>query len=257
MKNAWIAAILIYRRPALKRIVRLALRGSTRELHRNSIIAELPDKTVTGFASYSLTSNITLDIFDGSLKQRPTTTPLATCQYRNSRLQTRVDRKGTEEIKTEFHYLARDEKGRIPARKDVVEANRTLRHRYDSSGRVSSGQLGLGSIEIEFNYHYRKAAKHNCDILRAVFQQSAPPTTDKLTVFWSVPGQGCPMDDDLAMSSERVTSVVKQIGDRRFVTTYTYEHKRDPRTTSIVEQDGQQVLGVEAPQMFDGEDRLF
>jgi hypothetical protein len=257
IKNTWITFILMYQRPALKRIVRLALRGSTRELFRNSIIAELPEKTVTGFASYSMSSDITLDIFDGSLEQRPSTDPAATCNYCNSRLQTRVDRRGTEQIKTTYHYLASDENVRIPDHKDVIESNRTLRHRYDRYGRVSSGQLNLGTTEIGFNYHYRKAPKHNSDILRAVYQQSDSTTSPRLTVFWSVPGQGRPMEDDLAIPSERVTSVVKEVGGRRFVTTFTYEHKRDPRNTTVLEQDGQQTLGVEPPRLFDGEDRLL
>ncbi|QDS72759.1 hypothetical protein FKW77_004222 [Venturia effusa] len=257
IKNTWITILLIYRRPSLKRIVRLAMSGSSRELIRNSIVVELPEKTITGFASHNIDGRITLDIFNGAMSEQPKTAESSIAQsvYDEScRLRFRVDRKGSQKIHTTYYYDAAA--GRTPAYKEVVQNGRTLQYRYDKYGRIVSGNghLGLGDA-VGFTYHYRKSPKHNCDILRAVFLTSKKQS---MTVYWSVVDDIGSEQDDMAVPSERVLRVIKVIGGRKYVTKWKYEHKRDPRTfTEEIRNDGGRIPIAEAPVLFAGEADLF
>jgi hypothetical protein len=254
MKNIWITIILMHQRPALRRILRLALRGSPRELHRNTIIAELPEKTVTGFAWENLSGNLTLDIFEGSLEKQPAEKDrLATTVYDGYRLHTRMDQHNNEKVHSTYHYAS--ESSRFPEYKVVAYSDRTLRHQYDRSGRIISGHLSLSTADIEFQYHYRKQPKHSTDILRAVYRQTESPIPHKLTVFWSVVVDH--EEDDMAVPSEKVTRVVKEIGNKKYITHFIYEHKHDPRTSTELEENGQRMTVSDAPQLFKMEEQLY
>ncbi|KAE9969605.1 hypothetical protein EG328_006786 [Venturia inaequalis] len=257
MKNTWITILLIYRRPSLKRIVRLAMSGSSRDLVRNSIVVELSEKTITGFASHNIDGRITLDIFNGAMSEQPKTLESSIAQSvydENCRLRFRVDQKEGQKVHTTYYYDSKS--GRTPAYKEVVQNGRTLQYRYDKYGRIASGNghLGLGDA-IGFTYHYRKAPKHNCDILRAVFLTSKKQS---MTVYWSVVDGKSSEHDDMAVPSERVLRVVKIVGGKRYITKWTYEHKRDPRTaTEEIRKDGGRIPIAEAPVLFAGEADLF
>jgi hypothetical protein len=256
IKNIWITIILIYRRPELQRIVRLALQGSRRVLYRNTIIAELPEKTVTGFAWENLTGNITLDIFDGSLEKRPAgKDPVAIAVYDGFRLHSRVDQVGTEKVHSTYHYVA--ESSRLPEQKVTMDSNRTLLYWYDKSGRISNGHLCLDGADIEFVYHYGKRSQHRSDLLRAVYRQAESSVHHKLTVFWSVAKDEQFEENDKAVPSGKVTRVVKEIGSKKYITTYTYEHKRDPRMFTELEEHGRREYVSNVPQLFKMEEEFL
>lgn len=256
LKNTWITILLIYRRPTLKRIVRLAMSGSSRDLVRNTIVVELPEKTVSGFASHNIDGKITLDIFNGAMQEQPKTAESSIAQsvYEDCRLKFRVDQKEGYKVHSTYYYDS--DSGRTPAYKEVAQNGRTLQYRYDKYGRIVSGNghLGLGDA-IGFTYHYRKAPKHNCDILRAVFLTSKKQS---MTVYWSVVDDHNSEQDDMAVPSEKVIKVVKIVEGKKYVTKWTYEHKRDPRSsTEQVREDGGRIPIAEAPVLFAGEEDLL
>lgn len=255
VKNVWITFIMIYRRPALQRLTRLTLRGATRTVVTNTITAELPRKIVTGFGSRNDTGTLTLDIFDGSLSQRPDDTPpFASATYNGWQLRNRQETLSNGFALSTFNYNS--ESDRWPISKDVVEPGRSMSGRYDKLGRVVNGNLVLGAHEYQFAFHYAKHPDFNKDLLRADFWQLQSP--DKLlSVSWGISAQKESKKLDIATPSERVTRVQRQDGDIVYVTTFTYQHKRDPQTSTTLFLAGQNFEISNPPQLFDDEDELL
>jgi hypothetical protein len=254
VKNVWVSIFLIYRRPALSKIIRLALRGTSRELVGDLVLVELPEITVTGFARAS--ENATLDIFEGSLEQPPIDKhPLATAYYSNVQLQSRQDFRGDVIIESTYHYS--NKSNRYPTHKDVIEPSRSIRYRYDQYGRVVSGTLVTASFaEIGFSYHYRKYPKGNSDLLRAHYRNAESSQTI-LSVYWGVSTNSDAEEDDMATPSDRITRIIRYMGRGRYVTTYSYQHKHDPRISTEVEEAERRTLVAHAPKTFEIEDELL
>ncbi|KAL5320077.1 hypothetical protein ACEPPN_013139 [Leptodophora sp. 'Broadleaf-Isolate-01'] len=258
IRNIWIVTILIYNRPTLANMTRLALRGARRELLRNSITVELPRKVVTGFASKSGHGNITLEIFEGSLRERPADKkPIATAIYdEDFRLSSLQDHVPNGKVQSTYHY-ANAVRSRWPVSKTVVEPTRKLRCRYDKFGRVVSGTLTLGVEEFEFDYHYRMCPNRNDDILSADYRLAKSETQETLSVYWSVPAKRHSTGSYDWVPSERIAQIVRKIGDKKYITSWDYQHKRDPRISTVLEEGGRRNHVTNPPKVFDEEEQLI
>jgi hypothetical protein len=256
IRNTWITIFLVYRRPALSRIIRLALRGTTRLLVRDSIVVELPQKTVTGFASPNSSGGITLHIFDGSFEQRPEgKEPISTAIYDGIRLQSRQDQQAGGIVESSYFYDI-NQKSRFPICKDVVEPNRAFTHEYDETGRVVGGTMTLGDTEFAFKFFYRKYPVHTHDILRAEYHQ-CEETDNLLTVYWGGINPENSAEKEMDIPSEKITRIDRKIGSKTYVTKFIYEHRRDPRTSTELDDRGVKTRGVDPPKMFEVEEQLL
>ena len=258
IRNIWIAIFLIYNRPTLANMIRLTLRGASRELVRNSITVELPRKVVTGFASQNARGNITLEIFEGSLREKPADKePVATAIYdEDFRLSSRQNHLPNGKVESSYHY-ASGERNRWPIFKKVVEPTRELRCQYDKFGRVVSGTLTLGVKEFKFDYHYGMRPKHNDDVLSADYRLAKPETEETLSVYWSMPARRQPGGSNNWVPSERIAQVVRKIGDKKYITSWDYQHKRDPRISTVLEEGGRRSHVINPPKVFDEEQQLL
>jgi hypothetical protein len=256
VKNLWITTILIYGRPALAKIIRLTLRGAARQLIRDSIMVEFPDRTVSAFAWENLSGKVTLDIFQGAFEKRPgNKEPTSIAIYDGIRLQHRQDPVLGGNANSTYHYP--NKRSRIPKYKDVLEPNRSFRSQYDDFGRVVSGTLITSDrTEIEFTYHYRKSPKGNGDILRAHYRHTHSSQRN-LSVYWSFGNKEGSEDDDNATPSERVTRVVRGNANKKYTTTYTYQHKHDTRSSTILEEAGRSTPVSSPPEIFEDEVELL
>jgi hypothetical protein len=256
IKNILISTFLIYRRPALSNLLRLALRGATRELTEGHIKVELPQQTITGFASENEFGNITLNIFDGSLTEVPTgKNPTAIAVYQNFRLQNRQDEVSGGTRYSTYHYN-NDVNGRLPTCKDMVEPARVMRCQYDEFGRITSGLLTIETTDFKFDYRYRKFPKRNSDIMRADYRRSQSSDAT-LSVFWCVFQEQDSDNLNTAIPSPRLTRIVRTIGNKRYVTTIIYQHKRDPRSSTVLEHQGRTISIDSPPKIFDHEEQLL
>ncbi|KAF2423713.1 hypothetical protein EJ08DRAFT_595586 [Tothia fuscella] len=258
IRNMWIRIFLIQRRPLLAKVRTWAYHGVCRELVRNNITVERASNTVTGFGSRIVTGNISLDIYDGALQEKPLGKgAIATATYdEHYRLRTRQDNMADGEKVSTFCYAAGSH-SRYPTSKEIVEPTRKIQCQYDQHGRIVSGTIQTGIEEFEFNYFYRKFPKHNSDISRADYRQARFPDRS-LVVFWSFPLHG-QSDDDIFESapSEQVTRVIRTIGNKKYTTTWTYKHKRDPVVESILEEEGKKDHIIHLPEVFDNEEQLL
>jgi glycosyltransferase involved in cell wall biosynthesis len=256
VKNLLIIFILIYRRPELSNILRLCLKGSSRALVEDNIRVEFPQKTETGFITEVEGETAIIEIFDGSFEQRPVClNPVATVLYQDLRLQTRQDELTNGKRVSQYHY-ANQKNRRWPLYKHVIEPNRTMKHRYDKFGRVVSGNITFHQMAVEFDFRYRKAPRHSCDILRAHYRL-VHDFPRSLSVYWGVFREGNSEDSNATASLERVTRVVKKIGNQKYITSIVYQHKRDPRSSTVL-KDGDRTISVEeAPKIFDQEEAFL
>jgi hypothetical protein len=256
VKNVLIMSILIYRRPDLSNILRLCLKGASRELVKDSIRVEFEQMIATGFVSQVEAEIATLEIFEGSFEERPDQMrPVATAVYQDLRLQTRQDGIPNGERVSKYYYDSQ-KNSRWPTHKDVQEPNRAMQHHYDKYGRVVSGTMTFNRTTVEFDYQYRKAPKHSRNMLRARYR-IAEGNPRSLSVYWGVFAEDDSEDYNPKASLERVTRVVRTIGDQKYTTSYVYQHKRDPRSSTILE-DGSRTIAVDEPPMiFDHEEQFL
>lgn len=221
MRNFWIWIFTIARRPILAKITTMATHGASRVLYRNMIIVELPETTITGFAHKNIHGNIQLQMYDGMLQESPANTgPLATAIYdEDNRLVSRSDMSSTGETTSTFNFGSG--KGRWPLYKDISEPARKLRCQYDKSGRIVSGHITLAHEQYTFVYHYRKYPKHNSQLLRADYRLVGSPDRSLFVSWCHSPGLHSGVEIDFnAVPSERVTCVVRNIGEKKFTTRY-------------------------------------
>lgn len=248
VKDLWIYTVLIYHRPSLVAITRLAQRGARRKLKGNAIIVELPRKTVTGFASLDDDGSMMLKVFDGILKEAPADkTPLFTASYDDEfRLKRRVD---NGKITSTYNYPP-SPRFKWPLSKEVSDDDFRTVGFYDKHGRVSRGTVSIGGNEFAFQYHYKATPKGSTDVLSGDFKLISSESDDVLSVFW-----GAPIGDNFAdldwVPSERICRLVKVIDGRTYITEAEYRHKRDPLITSfLVEENGRRTAIAKAPKVF-------
>lgn len=221
MRNVWIRIFIVARRPILAKLTTMATRGASRELCRNLVIVELPETTITGFAYKNIHGNITLQIYEGVLRESPANTaPLATAIYdEDNRLVSRTDSCSDGETVSTFHFGSGRQ--RWPVYKDVSEPARRIRCQYDKNGRIVSGTITLAHEQYEFVYHYRKYPKHNSSLLRADYRLVGSQDRSLFVSWCYSPGlhSGDEVDYD-AVPSERVTRVVRNLNGKKFTTRY-------------------------------------
>jgi hypothetical protein len=221
VRNIWIRIFIISRRPILAKLTTMATHGASRELCRSSIVVELPETTITGFACKNILGNIQLQIFSGSLQLPPTDSrPIATATYdEDNRLCSRTDICPDGEIVSTFQFPP-GVRHRWPVSKDILEPGRKLCCQYDKCGRIVSGIITLAHEQYEFIYHYRKYPKHNNALLRADYKLVGS-WERSLFVFWCHSSSQHSRDELVdydAVPSEKVTRVVRKIGNRKFTT---------------------------------------
>ncbi|EJT52261.1 hypothetical protein A1Q1_05471 [Trichosporon asahii var. asahii CBS 2479] len=246
--------ILLYHRPALARIARLATKGARRKINRNRIVVELTRRFVTGFAAVEDDGSMSLQGWDGLHEYDPAKgTPLFVASYdRDFRLMYRSE--GGAAMVT-YHYPAREKRGRPSRRPTSVEVTNADLHSvgyYDKKGRVLRGNLTLGErTDLTFKYHYKKGNTGGSHLLRADYSRGG----DSLSVFW---GNPIDTEDYTWVPSKTVGLIVRRIQGRTYTTEFDYSHRRDPVATTYLEEgNGRRTALTEAPECWPGEKVLL
>ncbi|RDI83168.1 hypothetical protein Vi05172_g6780 [Venturia inaequalis] len=258
MRNFWIRVFIISRRPILAKIATMAAHGASRVLCRNMVTVEMPGTAITGFAYKNVHGNIQLQMYEGTLQESPENTgPKATAIYdEDNRLVSRSDMSSSGETTSTFNFGSG--KGRWPLFKDISEPTRKLRCQYDKSGRIVSGHITLAQEQYTFVYHYKKYPRHNSQLLRADYRLVGSPDRS-LFISWchsSGTYSGDEVDYD-AVPSEKVTRVVRNIGEKKYTTSWSYTHKSDPIISNKM-VDGTTVHHlIEIPKIFEDEVQLL
>ncbi|CAG7564503.1 unnamed protein product [Fusarium equiseti] len=256
MTNIWIYWFIIYNKPALVNIARLAKKGERRKikLNRGAVVVDQPRETLTGFASHGDENYMTLTFHKGLLKERPQgQSPAFFATYdQHSRLQTRVEQGHS---RTATYTYAEHTMSRQPV---VVEATMdgvlTFGY-YDEDGRISRGTISSKSENIGFQYHYRLKPKGNADLLRADYTPTGSSSGNFLSVFW-----GKPVDPERYdwVPSKFVHRIVQRVDGKVYITEYDYQHRRDPVVVSYMQgADGSKTAIAKRPQLFEAEEQLL
>ncbi|KAH7159653.1 hypothetical protein B0J13DRAFT_110305 [Dactylonectria estremocensis] len=251
MKNFWVYWILIYHRPALVNITRLAQKGARRKVLKNTVIVELPRKTITGFASVNDNGTMILRVYSGSLKEAPEGKPLYTDTYdEDLRLKSREDNSGgISTYQFDSGIASRWPLSKVTAKDD----SRSVGY-YDKYGRVVRGTWTLGETEYVFQYHYKSVPKGNSDVLRADFKLAHSSCDDMLSIFWGKPTD---TEEYTWVPSKNIGLIVKKIGRKTYTSTYEYPHRRDPTITTFMEENGVKVSILVAPEIFSHDSSLL
>ena len=255
MRNLWIYGMLIYHHKSPVEISRLANTGASRTLWKDRIVAEIPRKTVTGFISRGETNEIRLEIFNGNpVAIQDGSKPDRVAVY--DKLSRLVGCEGGEKdtrFRHVYHYV-QDNQTRIPSSRITVEGEIHKLYIYDKQGRAVRGSVAIDSTEYSFRYFYSPGFN---DISMAEYKLAESHEDDRLIVYWGVPlPQGDHSVSDW-LPSERVSRVERKIWLETYVTTYEYQHRRDPTTTTYVTGGASDQNGiVSPPQLFEHEELL-
>lgn len=255
MKNFWVYTLLVYHRPALVSIKRLARKGARRVITRNSITVECRRKTITGFAVNGDDGGMILEAFDGNLQEHPQDKePIFKATYdEDFRLISRVDKEGN----TSTYQHNAGSRQRWPMSREVVDSNRRTISFYDKHGRTMHGVLSLGQRAYAFYYHYKATPKGSPDMLRADFKPLNAGSNDRLSVFWGVPLSNGAEFYNWA-PSEKIRRIVRVIGGKTYVTEVEYHHRRDPVSVTVLEEEnGRKTAIAQPPKVFPEEDVLL
>ncbi|KAH7239890.1 uncharacterized protein BKA55DRAFT_706140 [Fusarium redolens] len=246
MKNMWLYWVLIYHRPSLVGLMRIAQKGARRKIQNNSIIVEMPRKAITGFASINDNGTMTLRIYSGTLQEQlADDAPLSIDTYDDQvRLKVRENKNGS--IST-YEY---DENifSRWPLTKMVSEKDFCSVGYYDERGRVVRGTVKHQDIVFAFHFHYKSDMKDSCDVLRADFTLANSDSDNMLSVFW-----GTPVDpeDYSWVPSQKVGRIVRKVDSKIYTSIYEHLHRRDPIITTFLDDgDGLRTALVKAPEVF-------
>ncbi|KAK0733184.1 hypothetical protein B0T26DRAFT_808046 [Lasiosphaeria miniovina] len=257
VKNAWIYVMLIYHHKALVHISRLATRGTSRTLYKDSIAAEMRRKTLTGFASRNDQNTLMLDIFEGRLA-RPAAdqAPLATAVYDGQfRLVQRTD-EGKKSRSVATYMYANNSKSRLPITKHIADGNVTKHCHYDKRGRVSHGTLAVEGTEYSFRYFYKSTPKGSHEVLKAQFSLAQSPASGSLVVCWGTPLREDVADECNWVPSDRVCRVVREVGEKTYTTTSSYQHRRDPVMATVL-HEGEIATAMPEPPCLFGHETLL
>ncbi|KAK3349640.1 hypothetical protein B0T25DRAFT_582541 [Lasiosphaeria hispida] len=256
--NLWVYVILIHHHNALVNISRLARDGASRTLHKNRITVELRRKTVTGFITKSVQGFPELTVFPGKIPEIPTNTQATSSALYDEhvRLATRCDRSKDGEVTSTYTY-GENLKSRYPIRKDV--SNGTLRKTcyYDTRGRVMWGAIIIGDAEYSFRYHYKRGLKGYHEVLKADFKLIKFPLAGSLAVYWGAPVGDNSLEKLDWVPSNRVCRVVRKKSGQCFITTFDYQHRRDPTTRTVLQEGSTKVLVAWPPRLFEHEKLLL
>lgn len=256
MSNFWIYWLIVYNKPALVNVARLAKKGERRKikLNRGAVVVEQPRETMTGFVSQGDDNYMTLTFHKGLLKEGPQgQSPAFFATYdQYSRLQTRVEQGHS---RTANYVYPENTTSRLPVSVEVTGDGFRSFGYYDRYGRITNGNILHGSNTIAFQYRYRNRPKDNADLLRADYTLVGSPNGNSMSVFW-----GKPVDPERYdwVPSKFVHRIVQQIDGKTFITDYDYSHRRDPVIVSYMQGgDGSKTAISKRPHLFEAEDKLL
>lgn len=255
MKNFWVFTFLVYHRPALVSIERLARKGARRLIVGNFITVECQGNTITGIAVNGDDGSMMLEAFDGNLQEHPhDMEPIFKATYdEDFRLTSRVDNEGN----TSTYQYNPGSRQRWPVSREVVNSSRRTISFYDKHGRTIHGVLSLGSTSYAFYCHYKSTPKGSPDLLRADFKPLNSESNDRLSVFWGVP-LGNREEFYNWAPSEKIRLIVRVIDGKTFVTEIQYRHRRDPVSVTTLEEENDRKTAIaQHPQVFPDEDLLL
>ena len=270
LRNFWLYTMLVYHRPNLKNMTKLAWHGAAHMLTKNSIIVEFPRSSVTAFFASGDQANFRLEIFEGTHSERPASGRLlSTASYgEKQRLTVRTDYDKDGKGQTTSTYKYEDSRGRKPFAKQVqvettTEGVKSISFcHYDRYGRVAHGQLQIDEAVYEFQYSYKAAPKGNCDLICATYHQLGS-THRKLAAFWGVPLQNEPEAQGVDgsfnwVASQRLTKIERTADDHKYITWVQYQHRRHPTYHTTLVLDGADVgVTTHVPKVFPDEDVLL
>ena len=260
IKNGWVYALLIYHRSTLTHISRLARKGASRVLKKNTIVVELSRKALTGFASKNEQGTLTLDIFPGRLEVPPADKqPASVAVYDEACRLTNTTEKGDGDKRVSTYQYGTGNNTRWPNSKEVIQGSTTMLCHYDGAGRISHGILTLDSRQFIFQYSYKTVPRGNDDILKADFRLANSESRDSMTVYWGSPTRS----DSTAkwatldwVPSDRVCCIMRFVDGKTYVTTWEYTHRRDPIVTTFLQDGVNKTVVTQVPRVFDEEDLL-
>ena len=257
IRNCWTWVILIYHHSALVSISGLARDGVSRTLRQNRLVWQLRRRTVTGFASSSGDSPLSLDLFDGEFFTLPENrTPIASVFYDdNFRVSVRHNKHGGRQSTNTYKYAA-NSNSRLPICKVVVNHQESKICHYDGNGRVMSGTLNLGGTGYRFLYFYKATPRDSNEILKAEFRLAGTSSTDSLTVYWGA----LTIDDSIEkvnwIPSNQVCRVVRKTANQTYLTVVNYSHRRDPVWKTVLKGEVVDITVARPPCLFEHEDLL-
>ncbi|KAH7009665.1 hypothetical protein EDB80DRAFT_776044 [Ilyonectria destructans] len=252
VSHFWVYWILIYHRPALVNITRLAQKGARRTISKDTIVVELSRKNITGIASVDDSKVLALKVYPGSLKEAPATgDPLFVDTY-DERLRLRSKQDSSDGGVCTYQY---DGNSRWPTAKVISKEDSTSVGYYDNYGRIVRGTRTLGDVEFVFQYHYKSAPKGNSDVLRVDYKLADPNSDDMLSVFW---GKPVVVEEYNWTPSKNIGRIVKLTNGKTYTSEYEYLHRRDPAITHFV-QEGEraQTAITDSPAVFPREAELL
>ncbi|EEY15113.1 glycosyl transferase [Verticillium alfalfae VaMs.102] len=249
LKNLWVYWLIVYHRPTLVKLTRLAKKGARRKIVKNTIVVELTRAFQTGFASAGDDDDegMSLAVYNGQLTEVPDKgVPLFTTKYdAKYRL---VSRHDTGAGTATYHYDPASS-ARRPETKEHVHKDYHSVGYYDKHGRIVRGTVTVDGVDFAFQYFYKSSPKGSAAMLHARFRLAG--TGDSLSIYW-----GTPVDrnDMTWVPSKFIGLIVKKIAGRTYTTEYDYSHRRDPVITTFLEEDdGRRTALTHTPALFANE----
>ncbi|KAM0575553.1 hypothetical protein ACHAP9_000816 [Verticillium nonalfalfae] len=249
LKNLWVYWLIVYHRPTLVKLTRLAKKGARRKIVKNTIVVELTRAFQTGFASAGDDNDegMSLAVYNGQLTEVPDKgVPLFTTKYdAKFRL---VSRHDTGAGTATYHYDPASS-ARRPETKEHVHKDYHSVGYYDKHGRIVRGTVTVDGVDFAFQYFYKSSPKGSAAMLHARFRLAG--TGDSLSIYW-----GTPVDrnDMTWVPSKFIGLIVKKIAGRTYTTEYDYSHRRDPVITTFLEEDdGRRTALTHTPALFANE----
>ncbi|KJZ79799.1 hypothetical protein HIM_00513 [Hirsutella minnesotensis 3608] len=240
LKDLMIYALLVYHRPTLVHITRLAQKGERRKIVGNAMVLDQARQPMTVFAARGSggdEAHMVVEAFDGLLQAPPMEKKATfTATYdEHFRLRSREEKDGTS---TTYNYSSHSFQRRPQSKEAVGKKYRTLGI-YDGQGRIKHGIVTLeDESRLSFSYHYKTTPKGNAIILAADFIPIVDSDSDdRLSVFWGLPPKDGAADKYDWVPSDKVYRIVRIINGKRFVTEFEYRHRRDPISTTVLEAD--------------------
>ncbi|KAM0270259.1 hypothetical protein ACHAQH_009489 [Verticillium albo-atrum] len=249
LKNLWVYWLIIYHRPTLVKLTRLAKKGARRKIHKNTIVVELTRACITGFASVGEDDGMSLAVYTGQQTEIPEKgEPLFTTKYDSKyRL---VSRQDTGAGTATYHYDS-SSRSRRPETKEHIHRDFHSVGYYDKHGRIVRGTVTVDNVDFAFQYIYKSGPKSA--MLHAKFRLAG--TGDSLAIYW---GKPVDREDFTWVPSKFIGLIVKEINGRTYTTEYDYSHRRDPViTTFLEEEDGRRTALTHTPELFAKESVLL
>ncbi|KAM0325924.1 hypothetical protein ACHAQA_007229 [Verticillium albo-atrum] len=244
LKNLWVYWLIIYNRPTLVKLTRLAKKGARRKIHNHTIVVELTRACITGFASVNEENNMSLAVYSGHQTDIPEKgEPLFTTHYdKKYRL---ISRHDTGAGIATYHYDP-SSRSRRPVSKEHMHKDFHSVGYYDKHGRIVRGTVTIDDVDFAFQYFYKSSPKGSSAMLHARFKLAG--TGDSLAIYWGTP---IDREDFTWVPSKFIGLIVKKIDGKTYTTEYDYSHRRDPVITTFLEEsNGTRTALTHTPELF-------